>query len=224
MDGTEKVDGRDHTMIIRNEQQDDINIVENLIRDAFWNVYEPGATEHYLAHQMRKHKDFVKELDMVAEMDGKIVGCIMYTVGRLSSEEGITKKCLSFGPIAVHPDYQRKGIGKALIERTFELAKELGYESIIIFGHPSNYVARGFVSCIKMNVCVGNGYFPTAMLVKTLVDGAFDGKRWVFKESEACEFAMRDAEEYDKLFPHKEKKILPCQEEFFIYSHSRLHE
>ena len=70
-------------MIIRKEQKGDINTVENLIRDAFWNVHEPGATEHYLAHRMREHKDFVNELNMVAEMDGKIVGSIMYTVGEL---------------------------------------------------------------------------------------------------------------------------------------------
>lgn len=211
-------------MIIRNERKEDIHIVENLIRDAFWNVHEPGATEHYLAHQMRSHKDFVNELNMVVEIDGKIVGSIMYTVGELVSEEGITKKCLSFGPIAVHPDYQRTGVGKALIEKTFELAKKIGYESVIIFGHPSNYVARGFVSCIKMNVCVGDGYFPTSLLVKPLVEHAFDGKRWSYRESPACQFEISDAEEYDKFFPYKEKKKLPCQEEFFIYSHSSVHE
>lgn len=211
-------------MIIRREQEQDYHIVEELIRDAFWNVHEPGATEHFLAHQMRKHRDFVNELDMVAEIDGKIVGSIMYTVGSLISEEGTTKKCLSFGPVAVHPDYQRKGIGKALIEATFDLAKDMGYESVIIFGHPSNYVARGFVSCKRKNVCVGNGYFPTAMLVKTLVDDAFDGKRWVFVESDVCEIDNTDAEKYDESFPYKEKKVLPCQEEFYIYSHSSINE
>ena len=209
-------------MIIRREQERDYLVVEELIRDAFWNVHQPGATEHFLAHQMRKHRDFVDELDMVAEIDGKIVGCIMYTVGSLISEEGTTKKCLSFGPVAVHPDYQRKGVGKALIETTFDLAKDMGYESVIIFGHPSNYVARGFVSCKRKNVCVGNGYFPTAMLVKTLVDNAFDGKRWVFVESEVCEIDNTDAEKYDESFPYREKKVLPCQEEFYIYSHSSI--
>lgn len=209
-------------MVIRREQQEDYSVVEELIRDAFWNVNEPGATEHYLAHQMRTHEDFVEELDMVAEIDGKIVGSIMYTVGKLVSDSGESKKCLSFGPIAVHPDYQRKGIGKALIDATFEQAKNMGYESVIIFGHPSNYVARGFISCRKVNVCVGDNYFPTAMLVKTLVDNAFDGKKWTFEDSSACEYDIKDAEKYDELFPPKEKKVLPCQEEFYIYSHSRL--
>lgn len=210
-------------MVIRNEHEKDQFIVDNLIRDAFWNVHEPGATEHYMAHNMRGHKDFVDELNMVAEINDKIVGSIMYTIGKLIAEDGTVKDCLSFGPIAVHPEYQRKGIGKALIEATIKKAKELGYESIVIFGHPSNYVSMGFVSCIKMNVCVGEGYFPTAMLVRTLTDNAFDGRRWRFKGSTACEFDASDAEKYDQLFPYKEKKELPCQEEFFIYSHSSLH-
>lgn len=207
-------------MIIRNEQKQDQAAVETLIRDAFWNVYSPGATEHYLAHQLRSHPDFVGALNMVAEIDGQLVGSIMYTVGTLRGENGETRPCLSFGPIAVRPDCQRRGIGKALIEATFEKASALGYKSVVIFGNPGNYVSRGFVSCKKMNVCVGDGIFPTAMLVKALAADAFDGKRWVFEGSPACEFNPSDAEEYDKLFPPKEKAVLPSQEEFYIYSHS----
>lgn len=61
-------------MIIRKETEKDYKEVESLIRDAFYNVNVPGATEHYLAHIMRNHKDFIKELDLVAEVDGTIVG------------------------------------------------------------------------------------------------------------------------------------------------------
>lgn len=211
-------------MIIRREEKADYSAVEELIRDAFWNVHVPGCDEHYLAHIIREHPDFVPELDMVAEIDGKIVGSIIYTVGKLISEDGKTKECLSFGPIAVHPDYQRKGIGKALIETTFDLAKKMGYESVVIFGHPGNYVSRGFVSCMRVNVCVGDGYFPTAMLVKSLVPNAFDGKRWSFSESSAFEYDPADAEKFDAGFPQKEKTVLPCQEEFYIYSHSSIKE
>lgn len=209
-------------MIIRKETKADYGVVENLIRDAFWNVHVPGAAEHYLAHVMREYKDFVAELDMVAEVDGKIVGSIMYTIGKLCDEKGNQKDCLSFGPIAVAPEYQRKGIGKALIEYTVEKAKALGYESIVIFGHPCNYVARGFKSCKRFNVCVGDGIFPCAMLVKELADGAFDGRRWSYEESPVCQIELSDAEEFDKLYPYKEKQTLPSQEEFYIYSHSTL--
>lgn len=211
-------------MNIRKEKPEDYFAVESLIRDAFWNVHEPGAGEHYLAHRMRGHADFVDALDLVAEVDGKIVGNIMYTVGRLRAEDQTVKKCLSFGPLAVSPNYQRKGIGKALIETSFEMAKELGYESVVIFGHPANYVARGVVSCKRKNICIGDGIFPTAMLVKELVEDAFDGRRYAFEESEVFLFDSREVEEYDKQFPYKQKKVLPCQEEFYIYSHSSIHE
>lgn len=210
-------------MIIRNEKKEDEAIVENLIRDAFWNVHEPGAAEHYLAHKIRTHSDFVEDLNMVAEIDGKIVGSIMYTIGKLMSEDGMVKNCLTFGPIAVHPDYQRRGVGKALMEFTFDKARTLGYECVVIFGHPSNYVSSGFVSCLKKNVCIGDGHFPTAMLVKALVNDVFDGRRWRYEMSTACDFEMSEAEEYDKQFPYKERKVLPSQEEFYIYSHSSIH-
>lgn len=74
----------------------------------------------------------------------------------------------------------------------------MGYESVIIFGHPCDYVEKGFVSCQKKKVCVEDGYFPTAMLVKELVEGTFDGRRWVFHGSSACEFDVNEALEYDK--------------------------
>ena len=57
--------------IIRNETENDFRAVEELTRDAFWNVYKPGADEHYYAHMMRKHPDFIPELAFVIEKDGK---------------------------------------------------------------------------------------------------------------------------------------------------------
>ena len=77
-------------------------------------------------------------------------------------------------------NFQRCGIGRTLIETTFEKAHEMGHKRVVIFGHPGNYVARGFVSCKKKNVCLENGRFPTAMLVRALTDDAFDGSRLVF--------------------------------------------
>lgn len=209
-------------IVIRKECKEDYRKVEELLRDAFWDIHEPGATEHYLAHQMREHEDFIPELDLVAEIDGVIVGSIMYTHATLTAEDKTVKKCLSFGPIGVHPNYQRQGIGKALIEESFQMARKMGYDSVVIFGHPGNYVSRGFVSSHRFNICVGDGYFPTAMLVKVLGENVFDGRRWVFEESKACEYDIKDAKEYDRLFPPKEAHVLPCQEEFYIYSRSSI--
>ena len=123
-----------------------------MIRDAFRNLYVPGATEYLPAHRMRSHPDFVPKPDCIAEIGRKIVGSILYTKVKLIAEDGSACDCLSFGPIAVHPAFQRRGIGRALIETTFEKTRKMGHQRIVIFGHPSNYVAGGLVSCKKMNV------------------------------------------------------------------------
>ena len=207
-------------LLIRNEKPDDYAAVENITREAFWNLSVPGCNEHYLVHVMRDHEDFVPELDLVAELDGQIVGNVMYTKSKLRNEQGEVKQILTFGPVSILPAYQRKGYGKIMLEESFRRAAELGYEVIVIFGNPDNYVGRGFKSCKKYNVCVGDGIFPAAMLVKELKTGVLDGTRWYFEESEAYNVDEAEAEEFDKQFAAKEKKVLPSQEEFYIHSHS----
>ncbi len=75
-------------VIIRLETKNDYRAVENLTREAFWNVYKPGADEHYFVHTMRTHPDFIPELAFVLELDGEIVGNIMYTKAWLEDECG----------------------------------------------------------------------------------------------------------------------------------------
>ena len=64
---------------IRNEEKADYAIVEQITREAFYNMYVPGCVEHYLVHIMREHKDFIPELDFVLELNGTVIGNIMYT-------------------------------------------------------------------------------------------------------------------------------------------------
>lgn len=208
--------------IIRTETPDDYREVETLARDAFWNLSKPGCDEHYFVHTMRSHSDFVPELALVAEAKGVIVGSIMYCRAILEDEQGTAKPILSFGPLCVHPDCQRRGIGKALIARSFELARQMGFDTVVIFGNPNNYVTSGFVSCRKHNVCLDDNLFPTAMLVRELVPGALDGRLWYYRPSTA-EQACEDAEAvaaFDAGFPPREKCWQPSQEEFYIHSHS----
>ena len=208
---------------IRRETPEDYRAVEELTREAFWNVYKPGADEHYFIHQMRNHPDFIPELAFVADLDGRIIGNIMYTKAWLEDEEGKRKEIVSFGPVCVAREYQRQKVGKALIEHSFEVACGMGYDVNINFGNPGNYVGRGFVSCKKKNVCFGAaGNFPTALLVCELVPGVLDGRQWMFIPSTAdscCEDTAA-VEAFDATFPPKEKKWMPSQEEFYIYSHS----
>ena len=129
-----------------------------------------------------------------------------------------------FGPISVAPAHQRRGYGKMLIEHSLGVAAEMGYEVVVIFGNPDNYVARGFKSSRKYNVCLEGDRFPAALLVKELKDGALDGRRWYFHESsfgEACA-DEEAAAAFDATFPPKEKRWQPSQEEFYIHSHSSI--
>ncbi len=205
---------------IRNEEEKDYQRVEEITRQAFWNLYVPGCNEHYLVHVMRSHEDFLPELDLVIEADGQIVGNIMYTKSKLVDESGEEKDILTFGPVCILPEHQRKGYGKALIEYSFKQASALGYEAIVIYGNPYNYVGRGFKSCRKYNVCAENGTYPTAMLVKELKPDVLDGRKWVYHDSPVYEIDEQEAERFDEGLERMEKKSQPSQEEFYIYSHS----
>lgn len=207
---------------IRNETVADRQAVEELTRRAFYNIYAPGCTEHYLVRIMREHEDFIPQLDLVALLDGEIVGNIMYTRARLVDEQGQEKSILTFGPISVAPEHQRRGYGKALIEESFRRAAEMGYDLVVIFGSPANYVARGFQSCKRHNICLEGGRFPAAMLVKELVPGVLDGRRWFYCDSPVMTVDESAARQYDDTLPPMERKWLPSQEEFYIMSHSAL--
>ena len=206
--------------LIRREEERDHRRGEEITREAFWNRHAPGCVEHYLAHVMRSHEDFVPELDLVVEADGQVVGNIMYTKATLTDEAGNAKGILTFGPVSVLPAYQRKGYGRRLIEDSFERAAALGFDAVVIFGNPGNYVGRGFKSCRKYNISLEDGTCPTAMMARELAPGALDGRKWVYRESPALDIDEREAARFDEGFPPKAKAYRPSQEEFYIYSHS----
>lgn len=210
------------TLTIENERPEDFRIVEELIKRAFWNVNFPGCDEHYLAHHLRTQKDFLPELDFVMKLDGKIIANIMYVKSKLIDENGGEKIVLTFGPLGVLPEYQRQGYGKRLLDHSLEKAKAFGYEAVVIFGNPENYVTSGFKSCQKYNVAISEGVYPVPLLVKELHEGALAGKSWIYKESAAYEFSEKAAEEFDKDFPQYPKEYRPSQELFYIYSNSKM--
>lgn len=205
---------------IRNEEAKDHSAVEKLTRKAFYNIYIPGCVEHYLVHIMRGHADFIPELDFVAQLDDEIIGSIMYTKARLTDESGNNKPILTFGPLCIAPEHQRKGYGKMLMRHSFEKAVSMGYDTIVIFGAPANYVGSGFKSCKKLNICLEGGKYPSAMLVKELVPGALDGRKWFYHDSPVMAVSPEQAKAYDDSLEPMEKKFLPTQEEFYIMSHS----
>ena len=199
---------------IRLETLEDYSKVEEMTREAFWNLYTPGCDEHYLSHIIRSHKDFIEELDYVAEIDGTIVGSIMYTKSVLIGENQEEIEIVSFGPLCVHPDYQRKGIGTALINKTKELVIQKNIPAIIIYGDPHNYCKHGFKNGIDYLVSDMNGKQPLGLLVLELESGFFGSKKWKIKQSDVFTFDHNKVLEFDKRFKKKEKRIQYSQEIF----------
>jgi len=143
-------------MKIRLENEKDYLEVENLTRDAFWNVYRPGCNEHLVIHKLRQADSFIKDLDYVFIENNQIVGNIVYSKMFIGSERKMSNEVIAFGPISVHPDFQRKGIGKKMIEYTLNKAKELGYKVVLITGNNNYYNPLGFKSATIYNIYLPN--------------------------------------------------------------------
>ena len=131
-------------MTIRLEKPADYREVENLTREAFWNVYRPGCKEHYVLNQYRDNPAFIPELDFVMEEDGKIIGHIMFSKAELVLPDGTHKPSWTFGPICIHPDYKRKGYGLRLLQYAMEKARETGVGFLCMEGKIDFYKHAGF--------------------------------------------------------------------------------
>lgn len=201
-------------LTIRPETPADHIPVEELTREAFWNLYRPGCDEHYTTHLIRGHEDFLPDLTFVAEVDGRIVGSIVYTRSWVVNEQGERDETATFGPLCVHPAWQHRGVGTALIGHTRALVEQRGCPAIIILGDPHNYCRHGFRTGKDLNVGTPDGKFPLGLLVLELRPGFFDGHHWVFHTSPVFEFDPAGVEAYDARFAPKEKRHQPSQDLF----------
>lgn len=200
---------------LRNETPFDYRIVEDLTREAFWNHHVPGCDEHYLLHIMRNSDSFISELDFVAEIDGIIVGNIVYTKSKVIGDNGEFYDVITFGPLSVIPKYQGNGIGRMLIEHTIELAKELGYRAVIIYGDPSYYSKFGFVEAEKYDIRTPDNMYAVPLQALELYRGALSDCGGLFFEDPLYEVDELASQEFDRGFPKRDKlNGLPAQERF----------
>ena len=139
-------------MNIRLERPDDWREVENLTREAFWNVYRPGCTEHYVLNLYRSNPDFIPELDLVMEEDGHIIGHVMFSKAELVLDDGRIVPSWTFGPISIHPDYKRKGYGLKLLRYALEKAREMGIGFICMEGNIDFYSHAGFGLACRLGI------------------------------------------------------------------------
>jgi predicted N-acetyltransferase YhbS len=198
---------------IRRETPADHYAVEEITRDAFWRFWEEDegrkiCDEHLLVHKLRNVEALVPELNCVAELDGKIVGHIIYTKSRIESDDGKNYETLTFGPLTVSPEYQSQGIGRALMQHTFEEARKLGYRAVIIFGHPDYYPRVGFQHAMKLGISPPGGEAGDAFLAYVLCEGALDGISGKYYIDDVyMQITQEEAMEFDKRFPPKKPHV-----------------
>lgn len=160
---------------IRKEQKKDYRRVEEITRIAF---SYPGRTkqgkigcpyEHWMVNELRK-RDGILDLSLVAEVDNVIVGHIICS----NAEVRIAERAISvlnFGPLSVLPEYQKKGVGKALIQCMIRKATRLGYGAILFFGRPEYYPKLGFKEASIWGITDLNGYNYPAFMGMELISG-----------------------------------------------------
>lgn len=200
-----------NNIIIRKETKEDYYNTELMTMRAFWNIHGSGCNEHLLVHKLREAKEYLPELSRVAEVDGRIVGAIFYSVAQVI--DGDTRhEVLTFGPLAVEPTCFSMGIGAKLLDETIALAKDAGYKGIVICGEPEYYPKHGFVTCDNFGIMHPEMGNFDAFMAYPLSDG-FEEIHGYFHEAPVFEKCENEAEieEFNKGFPYYKPLKLSCQ-------------
>ncbi|NNE27752.1 MAG: N-acetyltransferase [Saprospiraceae bacterium] len=136
---------------IRQEESSDYTKVYQLIKEAFESMPLSDGSEQDLVVRLRQSAAFIPQLSLVATLNETIVGHILLT--RLHIRHGTTlNTSLALAPVSVAPEYQGKGIGGKLIEKAHEIAKGLGFESIILIGHENYYPRFGYIQLNNFDI------------------------------------------------------------------------
>lgn len=200
--------------IIRLERKEEYREVEELVREAFWNVYRPGCLEHYVLNQLRNDADFVQELDLVLEKNGKIIGQNIFMKAVINADDGRAVPIMTMGPICIAPEYKRQGWGKILLDHSLEMAKQLGCGALCFEGNIEFYGKSGFGYASSFGIRyhgLPEGEDQSFFLCKELVSGYLDDVTGEYSTPKGYFVDENEAEEFDKTFPYKEKIKLPGQ-------------
>ncbi|MGY2614353.1 GNAT family N-acetyltransferase [Bacillus pretiosus] len=168
---------------IRQEQQSDYEKTEEVVQQAFLHEEFSDKTEHALVKRIRKCDAFIPELSIVA-VDEEIVGHIMLSKITIE-QDGTSVESLALAPVSVDRGHQKKGIGGKLIVAALEKAKELGYGSVVVLGHPGYYPKFGFKKASEWNIKAPFEVPDEVFMVIELSENALQGVEGVVQYSSA---------------------------------------
>ena len=217
-EGPRYINCKEHDMnddcIIRLERPEEYRQVENLVREAFWNVYRPGCSEHYVLHVLRRDPAFVPELDLVMERHGQLIGQNMFMKTVIDADDGRTIPVLTMGPIGITPELKRRGYGKKLLDCSLEKAAALGFGAVLFEGNIDFYGKSGFAYARSFGIRyhdLPEGADDSFFLCKELIPGYLRGVTGVYQTPRGYYVDDADVEAFDKGFPAKHKEKLPGQ-------------
>lgn len=200
--------------IIQPTNQKDFNITENLTREAFWNVYKPGCDEHLVLNKLRNSKSYISKLDLVAVFENRIVGHIISTKAKVIDLQNFEHEVLCVGPLSVIPEFQKNGIGSKLITESIKVATESGFSGMILFGNPEYYQRFGFLNAEKYSISTKDGQNFEPFMALELQEEGLKNVSGRFFEDECFTINEEELVEFEKQFPHKEKKVTETQLKF----------
>ncbi len=205
---------RKNDLIIRLEKKEDYRMVENLVREAFWNVYRPGCLEHYVLNRLRNDGSFIPELDFVMEKGGKIIGQNVFVKANIKADDGNCVPIVTMGPISITPELKRQGYGKILLDYSLQQALKQGFGAVCFEGNIDFYGKSGFTYASEFNIRYHGlpvGADSSFFLCKQLVPGYLTGITGEYTPPKAYLVDEEKADEFDKSFPYKKKLKLSGQ-------------
>ncbi|HIX15415.1 MAG TPA: N-acetyltransferase [Candidatus Hungatella pullicola] len=154
-------------MVIRQESPKDYKAIYQLIKEAFATAEHADGNEQDLVENLRKSSAFVPELALTAEIDGDLAGYILFTKANVGSDE-----VLVLAPLAVKPNYQKQGVGTALISEGHRIAKEMGYHYSVVLGSELYYPKFGYLPAVQLGIEVPQGISSENFMAIALEENA----------------------------------------------------
>lgn len=195
-------------IIIRTCQDSDRRPCEELIRDAFWDVYRPGCVEHLLAHHAWDSPDLAFAL--IAE-DDDIVGCLIGTLAHVIGPDGVTRQVLYLGPLGVSPARQQQGVGTLLMRHGLTEGARLGLTEAFLYGDPGYYARFGFRNAAALGVSTAQGANFDAFMGIELAPARQPGGGGRLHEAGLFDLDPARLAEFDAQFPSRAKHVRPGQ-------------
>ena len=139
-------------MIIRQETEQDFNEVYNLVREAFETARVSNGKEQDYVNELRKSTKYIPELSLVVEEQKKLIAHIILSKFNIKGSSNSKIKPLLLGPVCVMLGHRNEKIGEKIIRKSFEIAKNLGYNCIFLVGDPNYYYRIGFRQAIEYGI------------------------------------------------------------------------